>query len=201
MKNLKCDSCGANMIVDDNNKDYAVCEYCGAKTKLSQDINLNINVDEDIKKGLKTGGKLIAGISIVPFLIAGLIIVVAFGMIIFITIKGFTSFNNNVKNDRDTEEKFDQEFERDMFNATYKIYSGSHDLNFLEGLFISVINNNKINNEHKITIVYNDTSTSNPTEIEKLKEDMNSSSISYNFKITLNYDSDGYVNKITFKEE
>ena len=48
MKKLRCTSCGAELKVDDN-KEYAVCEHCGSKYKLNEDVNINIKLDDNIK--------------------------------------------------------------------------------------------------------------------------------------------------------
>lgn len=33
-RNIKCSNCGSNLVVMDNTKEFAVCEYCGANTVL-----------------------------------------------------------------------------------------------------------------------------------------------------------------------
>lgn len=37
MKKLKCDNCGANLKIDDNNE-YAYCEYCNLKYKFDEKV-------------------------------------------------------------------------------------------------------------------------------------------------------------------
>lgn len=40
MKKLKCENCGANLKIEDNNE-YAYCEYCNLKYKLNEDSNID----------------------------------------------------------------------------------------------------------------------------------------------------------------
>lgn len=34
MRACKCPGCGAELNIDDNNRDFAFCQYCGAKSCL-----------------------------------------------------------------------------------------------------------------------------------------------------------------------
>lgn len=34
MRNLKCPSCGATLTIQDDNREFAFCEYCGAKLSI-----------------------------------------------------------------------------------------------------------------------------------------------------------------------
>ncbi len=208
MKNLKCESCGSNMVIDPNNKDYAICEYCGSRVKLSQDVNLNINIDDDIKKGVKTGGKIIAGISIAHLITFILIFLVILGLVLFITFKTFSNIDKNKKdnsvnnsqlnkNDSDVDyNKIKDKFNKNSFNSSFELYSGTQSVFFIESLLNEVITNNKKNSDHIITIVYKETSTSNPDEITKLKQSMKNKQ----YEVILDYDNDGYINKITLKD-
>ena len=54
MEKLKCSSCGGHLQVEDN-KEYAVCDHCGAKYKLNEDLNINIKLDDNMKEVLNTG--------------------------------------------------------------------------------------------------------------------------------------------------
>lgn len=193
MIKLKCSSCGANMEVDPNNNDYAVCEYCGAKTKLSQDVNININVDDDIKKGIKTGGKVFAGISIASFVIFLVVFLVALIFIIFIGTKVFSGINDMHNNDSGIENNID--FERDEFNSYYEMNSSTNSLFFLEPMLNRVVTNNRKNKDHQIYVVYNDVNTNDPDKITDLIKNMED----IKYSVSLDYDSNGYVNKIIIK--
>ena len=56
MEKLKCSSCGGHLKIEDN-KEYAVCEYCGAKYKLNEDLNINIKLDDNMKELLDDGSR------------------------------------------------------------------------------------------------------------------------------------------------
>ena len=49
MKKLKCDNCGANLKIDDNNE-YAYCEYCNLKYKFDEKV---IQILKDIIMHIK----------------------------------------------------------------------------------------------------------------------------------------------------
>lgn len=207
MKTLKCNNCGANMNISDENKDYAVCEYCGAKTKLSDDINVNINVDEDIKKGLKMGGKIIAGISIANIAVFILVFILIIGTFGFIIFKGISAVNKNILEDQqvsempeiDSNEVKDNvvnKYEIDRFNSTYELFSGTKSKFFLETLLDDIVTNNKKNKEHQIIVIYKKTNTNNPDKIVKLKHSLKNG----NYEVSLDYDDNGFVYKVTLKD-
>ena len=46
MRNCSCINCGANLTIDDNNRDYAFCQYCGAKIMLDDYRSTHRVIDE-----------------------------------------------------------------------------------------------------------------------------------------------------------
>lgn len=46
MRSCNCTNCGANLTVDDNNRDFAFCQYCGAKIMLDDYRSTHRVVDE-----------------------------------------------------------------------------------------------------------------------------------------------------------
>lgn len=82
------------------------------------------------------------------------------------------------------------------FNAPFELYSGSQSGFFLENLIDKVVTNNKTEADHIITVVYNETMTAVPDEITNLKQNFEDSK---EYEVLLDYDTDGFVNKITIK--
>ncbi len=48
MKKIECPSCGANLTLEDDNRESAFCEYCGAKISL-EDIYSTHHVVDDTR--------------------------------------------------------------------------------------------------------------------------------------------------------
>lgn len=82
------------------------------------------------------------------------------------------------------------------FNAPFELYSGSQPGFFLGILLDKVVTNNKTEADHIITIIYNETLTSMPDEIITLKQNFEDSK---QYEVSLDYNTDGFVNKITIK--
>lgn len=82
------------------------------------------------------------------------------------------------------------------FNAPFELYNGSQSGIFLDSLLDQVVTNNKTEADHIITVVYNATMTAMPDEITALKQNLEDSK---EYEVSLDYDADGFVNKITIK--
>ncbi len=176
MEKLKCESCGANLEIDEN-KEYATCKYCNLKYKLKNDVNLNIGLDEETKKvlfpnGFKTTpGKIISVIAIIIFIV-----------IVFMIIR-MAIFNPS-------------DFDKDKFNDQFEMHSGKQPKFFVEDLFDDVSTNNKKNSDKKITVIYNEITTSDSDEITDLYDKLEDK----DYKVVLDYDDKGYIDKITLKD-
>ena len=83
----------------------------------------------------------------------------------------------------------------DFFNFEFEFYSGSQ-----KGLFVQTLLNLTAENNRKnssiITVVYNGSSASSA---DKILDFSGSLDMMKDYKVTLGYDEDGYVNKITIK--
>lgn len=74
------------------------------------------------------------------------------------------------------------------------MYSGTKSGFFLSILLDEVITKNKTEKEHTITVVYGDDKTSNTDEIRELKKKFSNEK---NYDISLDYDSNGFINQVT----
>lgn len=174
MKKLKCTSCGGNMTIDANNE-YATCSYCGTKYKLNQDINLNLNLDEDIKETIIERQIFAKKFMIIPIIM--FIVISVFMMYRFIT------FHNN------------SSFDVDNFNASFEMKSGKQSKFFINDLINDVITNNQKNKDKLITVKYDNIETTDIEEIIEIQNSLNESS----YTVLFDYDKKGYINKVTLK--
>lgn len=85
--------------------------------------------------------------------------------------------------------------EINAFNAFFELYSGSQTGLFIETLLNKIVTNNK-KEEHIITVVYNDITTAIPDDITTLKENFEDFE---EYEVSLDYDTNGFVNKVTIK--
>ena len=112
----------------------------------------------------------------------------------------FMSFMNFIKeivNGQIEEQKEeDKQNEIKQYNSKFDIYSGKQYGNFLDNLLENVINNNKTQKEHIITVKYNQNETNIPEEIKTIKSQLEKLD---EYEVTLDYDDNGYVNKVTIE--
>lgn len=90
----------------------------------------------------------------------------------------------------------DKQNEIKQYNSKFDIYSGKQYGNFLDNLLENVINNNKTQKEHIITVKYNQNETNIPEEIKTIKSQLEKLD---EYEVTLDYDDNGYVNKVTIE--
>ena len=210
MKKLKCTSCGGEMTVDTNNE-YATCNYCGTKYKLNDDINININVDDDIKNAFNNG---ISHVGKLKYLI--FVPIILFVTIVTITIISFTSMSNNMKDNfyhdeaQVNNEKFDEMYDQGkemieniqnqqnsyMFNNEFEMFSGMQDKFFVEELLNSIITNNQKNKNQLISVIYKEKNTTDVNEIVNIQKSLTSEKLT----VIFDYDEKGYINKVTISE-
>ena len=172
MKKLKCSSCGGNLVVDFSNE-YATCEYCDTKYKLNEDLNVNIKMDDSAKEvyGNPKIANVIAIVAI--FLIVAIICVIVASM----RHSSFSSTNS-------------YNYDRSSFNLSFTNANGTQIYIFVERTLDEVISSNKTNSR-KISVVYDGRETTDEKEIIDIKH-----SLSGFYEVSVDYDSDGYVNRI-----
>ncbi len=91
---------------------------------------------------------------------------------------------------------FTSDMNKKDFNWNYETNSGTQrGINVTE-MLDKVITNNKTN-DRKITVVYNNTTTDEPDVIKSLKSNFDEWT---DYEVSLDYDEDGYVNKITIED-
>lgn len=85
-----------------------------------------------------------------------------------------------------------QEFNRHIESA-----QGTKSNMALEGYLDKVVTSNKKNTNHLIIVVYNETITTNEDDIVTIKHMLENSK---KYEVSLDYDEDGYIHKLTIKD-
>ncbi len=86
---------------------------------------------------------------------------------------------------------------KDSFNSKFEQHIGSNYPTVVGWLLDDVILNNKKNKDYLITVAFKDKSTTNPEEIKNFKKQF---IINHQYEVSIDYDNEGYVNKITIEE-
>ena len=200
MEKLKCSSCGGQLQVEES-KEYAVCEHCGARYKLNEDLNVNINLDDNMKEVLNNGlgtAKHFSKFMIIP---------IAAFIIIFI-ISTFTIFktNNNsyeeqLKAEKEAEERlqnmteeqlnqYEEESKKNLFNMKFNGDNGTKSAFLTKYILDDIIQSNKTHDK-LITLAIDGKETTDEAEIIEIKH-----SLDGEYEVSINYDDAGYINKI-----
>ncbi len=186
MKKLTCTSCGATISLSDD-KEFGKCPYCGAKYKINEDININVKMDEDLKKivnngieSAKKGTKFI----ILPIIMIFVCVTV---MMLIIIPKSFKQTDSNTN-------KTKTEFEIRTFNSKYELRNGSQPALFIKSILDDISLDNK-KSEHKITLVFENEEYTNSKEITNIKTKLTKEK----YEVIIDYDEEGFINKITLE--
>ena len=91
---------------------------------------------------------------------------------------------------------FTSDMNKKEFNWNYETKNGTQWGININKMLDDVITNNKTN-DRKITVVYNETSSDDPSVIKGLKSNFDEWT---DYEVSLDYDDDGYVNKITIED-
>lgn len=86
-----------------------------------------------------------------------------------------------------------KKFAADRFNSSLELRKGSQVSFSLKYLIDDIVTSNKKNPDKLITVVFESTTTTNPEEIQNLKNKLEEW---HYYEVSLDYDSDGYVNRI-----
>lgn len=194
---LKCNNCGAQLKVEEGTSQVK-CEFCGSTFSVDDAYNEGYKytkgvlkahseqMEEDFNKAQDLMDSFIGKPSRVFFIAFVAIFILIFGFIGYHMYVGFSDSRNS----RDS-------FEIDSFNTPYETDAGKRSGFFIVGTLDDIVTNNKTNKSHIITVVYNDITT---TEEKEIKEIRNKLSDRKDYDVSLDYDSNGYVNKYTIED-
>ena len=192
MKKLNCSSCGATLQVEEN-QEYAICNHCGSKYKLNEDLNVNIKLDDNMKKVLNSGVGTFNHISkfmFIPIIIFIILFILIFYFSFININKNRKTIIDNQKQIEDTINNKQETVKKDVFNFQFINDNGTKSAFFLESTLDEIIQSNKIY-DRKVTLVFNGTETTDESEIINIKH-----SLDGNYEVSFNYDEEGYINKI-----
>jgi len=105
------------------------------------------------------------------------------------------NINSNNSSNNDTSNS-SSDFDKNFFNSSFELYSGTKSGFFVSSLLDHVITNNKTEVSHIIKIIYNDINTVDENEIRNIKSSLDTWT---DYEVILDYDGNGYVSVITIK--
>ena len=175
MKSLKCSSCGAGLRVEDN-KEYAVCDHCGSRYKLNEDLTINIRLDDNMKDVINNGLGMVKHASkfiFIPIIMIMIIVIIGFTF-------AFKSFSNSANSD----------WEKKRFNNQFVYDNGTKSDFFVGPTLDKIIQSNKTH-DNQIVLVFDKKEVTSESEIINIKH-----SLKGNYEVLFSYDDDGFINKI-----
>ena len=194
---LKCNNCGAQLKVEEGTSQVK-CEFCGSTFSVDDAYNEGYKytkgvlkahseqMEEDFNKAQDLMDRFIGKPSRVFFIAFVAIFILIFG---FIGYRIYTTFTDN--------EKEHDSFEVNSFNTPYETDAGKRSGFFIVGTLDDIVTNNKTNKSHIIAVVYNGITA---TEEKSIKEIRNMLSENKDYDVSLDYDSNGYVNKFRIED-
>lgn len=100
------------------------------------------------------------------------------------------------------QEEYHENFSKDSFNSTFEMNQGTKSGMFAKSQVDNIIKNNKKDKEHLIEVIFDGTSYgTDPSNISNVKNKLQEFN-GYKFQeyeISLDYDDNGYVNKVTIE--
>lgn len=100
------------------------------------------------------------------------------------------------------QEEYHENFSKDSFNSTFEMNQGTKSGMFAKSQVDNIIKNNKKDKEHLIEVIFDGTSYgTDPSNISNVKNNLREFN-GYKFQeyeISLDYDDNGYVNKVTIE--
>lgn len=197
---LKCKNCGAQLKVEEGTSQVK-CEFCGSTFSVDDAYNegykytkgvlkaQNEQMEENFNKAQEfLKNSPIGKTSKVFSIVFVAIFILIFG---FIGYGIYTTFTDN-----EAETTHDS-FKVNSFNTPYENDAGKRSGFFIVRTLDDIVTNNKTNKSHVITVVYNGITT---TEEKSIKEIRNMLSENKDYDVSLDYDSNGYVNKFTIED-
>lgn len=100
------------------------------------------------------------------------------------------------------QEEYHENFSKDSFNSTFEINQGTKSGMFANSQVDNIIKNNKKDKEHLIEVIFDGTSYgTDPSNISNVKNNLRefNGNKFQEYEISLDYDDNGYVNKVTIE--
>jgi len=100
------------------------------------------------------------------------------------------------------QEEYHENFSKDSFNSTFEMNQGTKSGMFAKSQVDNIIKNNKKDKEHLIEVIFDGTSYgTDPSNISNVKNNLRefNGNEFQEYEISLDYDDNGYVNKVTIE--
>lgn len=100
------------------------------------------------------------------------------------------------------QEEYHENFSKDSFNSTFEINQGTKSGMFAKSQVDNIIKNNKKDKEHLIEVIFDGTYYgTDPSNISNVKNNLRefNGNKFQEYEISLDYDDNGYVNKVTIE--
>ena len=202
LNELKCKNCGAKISVPEKTE-TVTCKYChttfSVDTSYSEGYNYTKGVldaqDEKQQEQIERAREFMKknpGV-IVPKIFAVFIIILVIAIFGFV---GYTMFKN-ISNYNKSEEEWDKEWEVTKFNNNFLNYNGTKSGYWVKDYLDDIVDSNKTNKSHIITVVYNDIKTSDSTEIINMKKSIDENK---KYEVIVDYDENGFFYLMTIEE-
>lgn len=199
MKKLKCESCGGK-LVPDKSGEYAVCEYCGTKFKLKEDINVNFNYKDDDSNNhpfddefnnVNSASNINKTIPVIIFVIVTIVMIVMVVRFIMMGKPNHSkiSYTTSIENEI-------SEVDISSFNGGIELYNGTQSAFFVQNLLDKINLSNQKNPDKIIIVEYNETTTTDGDEIRAMKKSLSKSE----YEVILEYDEVGFIKKVKIQD-
>lgn len=112
-------------------------------------------------------------------------------------INEFTDTTNSIWESMNGSSDTQDETDKSQFNIKFMHSSGTKAAIFVKSTLDNVITSNKTNKEHTIIVVYGKTKTDDEKKIKNIKKSLDEWG---QYEVSVDYDDNGYVNKITIED-
>lgn len=175
LNELKCKNCGANLSVPEKTE-TVTCKYCHTTFSVETSYNEGYNytkgvLDAHDEKQQEQFERVKDFMENNPIAkrsrVVGKIVLIFFIIVIAIVIIGiFVEISSTTKSDNE----WDKEWEVTKFNNNFLNYNGTKSGYLVKNYLDDIVDSNKTNKSHIITVIYNDIRTNDSTEIINMKK-------------------------------
>lgn len=206
LKELKCPNCGAKLKSNSNEKENGqiTCPYCQTNFVIEDEYNAGYQYTKGaLKASEEQFYAIYKKIRYNPVSkIITIIFICLFFFIFIISISTIVSINKNMQPNKIIDQDDDKSLPANRvaaedFNFTFKGYNGTKNKFFIEGYLDTIVTNNKTNQDHQIIVKFNGQETTNSNEIVSIKQSLLDNK---EYELSMDYDTQGYFNKLTITE-
>ena len=205
LKEIKCKNCGAKIKIEEKER-LVTCEFCGAKFSVEDDYNKAYDTTKGVLDAQMDKFKEISKMPTFRHtrLFIAVFSIVVFGIIIALSISSYMSINKRSNRISNTESITNEAYSKQVkqieiqsFNGSIELVKGKNIELLISKTLDDIITSNKKNKDHKITVKYNNISTNEEDGIVEVRDSLKENKY---YNVSLDYDSEGYINKFTITD-